>query len=69
MNIGNTIYAVSYSIAEQSQQQFCTEYDAVQADTPPNKRQPQQPPRPEDEPTKKQPSDVPPFPKPPLPPG
>lgn len=69
MIIGNAIYAVSYSMAEQSQQPFCTEYDTVQPDPPPNKRQPKQPPRPEDEPNKKQPNDVPPFPKPPLPPG
>lgn len=57
MMIKNANFMVSSLIEEPLQQSFLIGGD------------PEQPPRPEDEPNKKRPNDVPPFPKPPLPPG
>lgn len=57
MTIKNANFMVSSLIEEPLQPSFFIGGD------------PEQPPRPEDEPNKKRPNDVPPFPKPPLPPG
>lgn len=68
MDVGNEIFAVSDPMKDQSHTYFRTKYNTTQVVPTPHKRQPRQPPRPEDEPNKKQPSDIPPAPKPSFPP-
>lgn len=69
MTSKNANFVVSSIIEEPLQQPYLIEGEPKQPNPSPDKQQPQQPPRPEDEPNKKRPGDVPPFPKPPLPPG
>lgn len=69
MVIRNTGFSERPPNEEQPRQPPRPEDDPMQPDPPPDEHQPQQPPRPEDEPNKKRPHDIPPFPKPPLPPG